>query len=175
LNDRALKLGEDTKHLKHGLATRRCRVDAMLMQEQTDAGGMDFREETKQALKASAQTVDRPSHHHVEIAPGRSFVKGIEFRPLVFALGTGNAVMFVDAHDLPAGSLGNLAQLTLLIGCGLIERRNPEIKDCTLHDFPHVDKAREVFAARSSTGHVSTLYPQNPTPDEGSYFKAERN
>jgi hypothetical protein len=51
------------------------------MQEQIDASGMDFREETHQVLKASAQTVDRPSHHNVKFAPGRSLVQGIELRP----------------------------------------------------------------------------------------------
>jgi hypothetical protein len=42
-----LKLGEDAKHLKHGLAARRCGVDALLMQEQVNASGMDFREEDR--------------------------------------------------------------------------------------------------------------------------------
>jgi hypothetical protein len=43
LDDRALELRKDTKHLKHGLAARRRGVDALLMQEQIDTGGMDFR------------------------------------------------------------------------------------------------------------------------------------
>jgi hypothetical protein len=42
LNNRALELGEDAKHLKHGLAARRCGVDALLVQEQVNASGMDF-------------------------------------------------------------------------------------------------------------------------------------
>jgi hypothetical protein len=45
LDDRAFKLGKDTKHLKHGLAARRRCVDALLMQEQVDTSGMDFRQE----------------------------------------------------------------------------------------------------------------------------------
>ena len=34
---------EDTQHLEHGLAARRRRVDALLMQKKVDPGGMDFR------------------------------------------------------------------------------------------------------------------------------------
>jgi hypothetical protein len=51
-------------------------------------------------------------------------------------------LILVDVHDLPAGSLGNLAELTLLVGRGLIDCRNPEIKDCALHDFPHSMEGR---------------------------------
>ena len=93
----------------------------LLMQEQVDASGVDFREEADQVLKAAAETIDRPSHHHVELAPGRSLVEGVELRPLVLALGAGDAVILVDAHDLPTGPLGNLAQLALLVGRGLVE------------------------------------------------------
>jgi hypothetical protein len=57
-------------------------------------------------LKAAAEAIDRPSHHHVELATGGRF---IELRPLVFALGAGNPVVPVNPHDLPAGPLGNLA------------------------------------------------------------------
>jgi hypothetical protein len=53
LDDRALELGEDTKHLKHGLAPRRGGVDALLMQEEVDANGVDFRQEADEVLKAT--------------------------------------------------------------------------------------------------------------------------
>jgi hypothetical protein len=83
LNDRALELGEDAKHLKHGFAARRCGVNALLMQEQVNTSGVDFREKADQVLKASAEAIDRPSHYHVELPPGGRFVKVIELRPLV--------------------------------------------------------------------------------------------
>ena len=66
----------------------------------------------------------------------------VELRPLVLALGARDAVILVDVHDLPAGPLGNLTELTLLIGGGLVEGRNPEIEDCALHDFPRSMEGR---------------------------------
>ena len=66
-------------------------------------------------------------------------MQGIELRPLVFALRARDAVVLVHVHDLPTGSLGNLAELTLLVGRGLIEGRNPEIEDGALYDFPLFD------------------------------------
>jgi hypothetical protein len=63
-------------------------------------------------------------------------LKGIELRPLVFALGAGNAAILVNAHDLPAGPFGDLAEFALLVGGGLVEGRNPEVEDGALHDFP---------------------------------------
>jgi hypothetical protein len=56
-------------------------------------------------------------------------VQGIELRPLVLALGAGNAVILIDAYDLPTRPLGNLTELTLLVSGGLVEGRNPAIED----------------------------------------------
>src|SRR6185369_15022451 len=52
---------------------------------------------------------------------------------LVLTPRAGDAVIPVDVHDLPTGSLGNLPQLAVLIGRGLIESRHPEIEDRPLH------------------------------------------
>ena len=41
-------------------------------------------------------------------------MKGIKCRPLVSPLGTGDAVVFVDVNDFPAGALGYLTQFPLL-------------------------------------------------------------
>ena len=49
------------------------------------------------------------------------------------ALGARDAVVLVDVLDLPAGSLGNLAEFAVLVGGGLVKGRNPEIQDCSLH------------------------------------------
>ena len=41
--------------------------------------------------------------------------------------GTADAVVFVDLDDLAAHAAGDIAQLALLVGRGLIDRRDPEI------------------------------------------------
>ena len=61
---------------------------------------MDFRKEVHQVLKAAAEAINRPGHDHVELATGRRLMKGIELRPLVFALGAGNAAILVNPNDL---------------------------------------------------------------------------
>jgi len=43
LNDRAFEFGENTQHLKHGLAAWGGRIDPLLVQEEIDASGVDFR------------------------------------------------------------------------------------------------------------------------------------
>jgi hypothetical protein len=53
----------------------------LLVQEQVNASGMDFREEADQVLKASAEAIDRPGHYHVELPTGRCLMKGIEAAP----------------------------------------------------------------------------------------------
>jgi hypothetical protein len=70
LDDRALELGKDAHHLKHRLAGRGRGVEALLMQEQIDPQGVQFGEKADQVLEAAAQSIDRPSHHHVELPLG---------------------------------------------------------------------------------------------------------
>ena len=96
-------------------------------------------------MKASAEPIDRPSHHHIKLPAGGSLAERVELRPLVLALGARDAVVLVEVNDLPTGPLGKLAELTLLIGRGLVKGRNPEIEDSSLHDVPLFD-LREVRA-----------------------------
>ena len=49
-------------------------------------------------------------------------MKGIERWALVLALGAADAVILVDVYDLPAGPVGDLAQLAFLVSRGLVER-----------------------------------------------------
>jgi hypothetical protein len=84
-------------------------------------------------LKATAEPIDAPSHDDVEFTPGCSFVESIESWPLILGLGAGNPVVLVDLHNLPAGPLGDVPQLALLVGGGLVLRRNPEIQNRALH------------------------------------------
>src|SRR6266487_547505 len=70
LNDRALELGKDAEHLKHGLAGRRGRVETLLMQKQIDAERVKFGQERHKVFQAAAQAIDVPGHHNVELALG---------------------------------------------------------------------------------------------------------
>ena len=63
-------------------------------------------------------------------------VQGIESRAPIAALRAAYAVILVNVGDLPAGPLGNLAQLALLVRRGLVDRRNPEIENRAFHGSP---------------------------------------
>src|SRR5215472_13219087 len=117
---RPLKLGEHAKHLKHGLPARRRGVQALLMQEQINVQGMQLGQEGNKILQAAAEPIDAPSHDHVELALSGIAQKAIELRPLVPALSAADAVILVDTDDLAAHAAGNLAQLPLLVGRGLV-------------------------------------------------------
>jgi hypothetical protein len=68
--------------LKRHPATRRGRIEPLLVQEQVDPVGMKVGKETQQGLEASAQPVRRPCHDHIEAAAG--FLRqGVKRRPLL--------------------------------------------------------------------------------------------
>src|SRR5262249_622708 len=94
---------------------------------------MDFRQEADEILKAAAQTIDRPFHHHVELTPDCSLVERIKGRPLVSALSAADAVVLIHLDDLPTCPIGNGLQLTLLVSCGLVESGYPKIENRALH------------------------------------------
>ena len=54
------------------------------------------------SLLGSAEPVDGPRHHHVELAPAGILEHGIEARALVASLGTANAGVAVDLDNSPA-------------------------------------------------------------------------
>src|SRR5215471_13290785 len=132
LNHGALKLGKDTHHLKHGLAGGCRRVEALLVQEQVNAKRVQFRQEADH-LQASAQPINAPSHYHLEFAARSRFAERIEGRPAISALRAANAVVLVNFDDLAVHVAGNLAQLTFLVGRGLIDGRDPQIENSAFH------------------------------------------
>src|SRR5262245_56672556 len=95
---------------------------------------MDFRQEADEILKAAAQTIDRPCHHHVELTPDCSLVERIKGRALVSALSAADAVVLIHLDDLPACPIGNGLQLTLLVSCGLVESGHPKIGNRALQE-----------------------------------------
>jgi hypothetical protein len=81
-DDRALELGKHAEHLKHRLAGRRRGVEALLMQIQLDPERVQLGEEGDEVLEATAETINRPGHHHVKSTAGGVTVEPIELRPL---------------------------------------------------------------------------------------------
>src|SRR6516225_4643203 len=85
------------------------------------------------SCQASAQPINAPSHYHVEFAARSRFAERIEGRPAIAALRAANAVVLVSFDDLAAHVAGNLAQLTFLVGRGLIDGRDPQIENSAFH------------------------------------------
>jgi len=82
--------------------------------------------------------VHRPSHHDVELALSCVPAHRIEGRALFPALGTANPVVLVDVDDFPAHAACNGLQLPFLVGCGLVDGRNPTFSNPILPTFIEV-------------------------------------
>ena len=72
---------------------------------------MDFRQEADQVLKASPQTIDRPSHYHLEFASGRSLVEGIKLRTFVLPFRPRDAVVLIDVNPNPLKKVASTRSL----------------------------------------------------------------
>jgi hypothetical protein len=87
---------------------------------QVDLEGVNLGQEGDQVLQRAAKPVDRPRHDHVELPLGRVRAQLVELRAFVSALGAADNVVTIDVRDFAPHPLGNLPQLALLIGGGLI-------------------------------------------------------
>src|SRR6266481_5131809 len=105
LNDRALELGKHAEHLKHGLASRRGRVETLLMQKQVYDERVKLGQERHQVFQAAAQAIDVPGHHYLELTLCAVPAQRIERWPSIAALSATDAVILVDLRHLPAGAL----------------------------------------------------------------------
>src|SRR5262249_18602379 len=95
--------GTFAQHLKHGLASRRGRIETLLMQKQVNAEGVKLGQERHKVFQATAQAIDVPGHHYVELALGGVLAQRVERRPTIAALSAADAVILVDLCNLPAG------------------------------------------------------------------------
>src|SRR5262249_2960507 len=80
-DDRALELG------KHRLTGWCGGVEALLVQVKLDPERVQFGEEGDEVLQATAETIDRPSHHHVKPTASGITVEPIELRLLPKRIG----------------------------------------------------------------------------------------
>jgi hypothetical protein len=124
----ALELGEHAHHLEHGAARRRRGVKPLLVQVKLDVAGVDLAQEGHEILQRAAEPIDGPGHDDVEPAPSRVAAQTVERRPLVPALGAGNAIVCIDFHHFVAEALGHRPELPLLVIGGLVEGRRTHVK-----------------------------------------------
>jgi hypothetical protein len=68
-----------------------------------------------------------------ELALRGAAAKRVESGTLIASLGPTDSVVLVDLDDLAAHTAGDLAQLTLLVGGGLVEGRDTKVKNGALH------------------------------------------
>src|SRR5262249_13941786 len=129
--------GKHAHHLEHCLSCRRRCVEALLVEIQVNLKRMNLGQELHQILQRAAETIDAPSHDSIEFPFCGIPTEAIELGSLISAFGTAHAMITVDLNDLAAHSGGNLPKLPLLIGCGLVERRNPQIDGNPMLGFDH--------------------------------------
>src|SRR5262245_31367860 len=75
----------------------------------------------------------RPSFLPSSLAPRSGFMQRVESGPLIPPFAAAYPVILINLADLPAGTLGDLPQLALLIGRGLVDCGNPEVESGTFH------------------------------------------
>src|SRR5690348_16502821 len=83
LDQRSLELREDVENLEHGPARWRASVEALLMQVEVDALGVQL----AQVLERSAEAIEGPCGHHLELAE-----QPVEPRPAISTFGAADAV-----------------------------------------------------------------------------------
>src|SRR4029453_10002196 len=112
---------------------------------------MQFRQEGDQVLQAAAEPIDRPDHDHVEIPARCSAAQRVEGRALVATFGAADTVILVDLDDIATHTIGDLAQLALLIGRGLVLPAETKVEDGAFHWKPLVSMPRETTKSYDKT------------------------
>jgi hypothetical protein len=105
----ALEFGEHAHHLKHRFAGRRRRIEPLLMEHEVNSERVQLEQEADEILQGAAKPIDRPCHHHIELATGGILAQCVECRPLDAPFGTADALVPVDADDVPAHAGSNRA------------------------------------------------------------------
>jgi hypothetical protein len=85
--------------------------------------------------------------------------------PLIPALGAADTVIFVDPQNLAAHSGRNFPQFPLLIGCCLVNRRNPKIENRALHGKSPFDTPAPYFNCRQKPLFFRTDNQDSENPD----------
>src|SRR5215472_15631817 len=109
------------------------------MQAEIDTDGMNLGQEGNKVLQRAAEPIDRPGHDDIDFPARRGLMQRVESGPLIPPFAAADPVILINLVDLPAGTLGDLPQLALLIGRGLIDCGNPEVESGAFHGkSPHL-------------------------------------
>jgi len=95
------------------------------MQVQIDARGLKVGQQRHELLQRASQSIHRPCHHHIDLAPGDGVVEPVLTRPPVASPGATDTLVNVLGDDMPIHALGNGPQLLELVVrfCSPVETR----------------------------------------------------
>ena len=114
LNHRSFELRKDPHHPKESLPGRRGGIDALLMNEEINFLCVDLGEEIDQVREGPSQPIDRPHHHHLELAADRSLPECIEGGTVFSAFGATDPLVHKFQDDEPPVPLGREAKFAEL-------------------------------------------------------------
>jgi hypothetical protein len=100
-------------------------VEALALEVEIAADGMQFVEETDEILQRSAEAIDGPCRDHVDLTLGYGFEELVEGGALVAALGSRYALVGKLADDAAATPRRRREELAALVLDGLVIRRDP--------------------------------------------------
>src|SRR6266700_5996921 len=120
------------------------------MEVEVDLQGMQLGQERDQVLQRTAQSINRPRHDDVELAPGRGLAHGVESGSPISTLGAADALVAIDVEDLAAQSVGDLpARALLVLGRMPILRTDADVQSGAAHGdsprtrrMPHPEDGR---------------------------------
>src|SRR5262245_14423007 len=139
LDHASLELGEGARYLEEQLALWRGRVEVLLIEVEVNADGLQVLDRVEEVDQRTAEPIDRPGHHHVELPAQRILKHAVEPWPLVASLGAAYAGVAVDLDDGPATALGDIGELADLVLNRLVIGADAHIKCrtlCCLHGEP---------------------------------------
>src|SRR5262249_61961072 len=107
--------------------------------EKVATGGRNREQEDNKIFQGAPEPIDRPGHDDIDFPARSGLMQRVECGPLIPPFAAADPVILINLVDLPAGTLGDLPQLALLIGRGLVDCGNPEVESGALHGkSPHL-------------------------------------
>jgi hypothetical protein len=128
----ALEFAEHAEHLKHRPSGWRAGIEALLMQIQIHALGVQFTKKRDEILQRATKPIYRPSGNLVELAARNAETEPVVSGPLVASLVSADPGIAEDCDYIPAVPLGDGLKLSALVLDGLLCCGDPKIQRNTL-------------------------------------------